>query len=51
MKHIEHLPDQYRSGGTPNELKPQGACELQGQWIEAPGLPALVLPVNARQGV
>jgi hypothetical protein len=26
-------------------------CELQGRWIEAPGLPALMLPVNARQWV
>jgi hypothetical protein len=23
-------------------------CELQGRWIEAPGLPALVLPVGFR---
>jgi hypothetical protein len=26
----------------PNELQPQGVCELQGRRIEAPGLPALV---------
>jgi hypothetical protein len=36
---------------TPNELQPQGTCKLQGQRIEALGLPALVLPVNARQWV
>jgi hypothetical protein len=41
----------YRSGGTPNEPQPQGACELQGWRIEAPGLPALMLPVNARRWV
>jgi hypothetical protein len=41
----------YRSGGMPNELQPQGACELQGRWIEALGLPTLVLPVNARRWV
>jgi hypothetical protein len=35
----------------PNELQPQGTCELQGLWIDAPGLPALVLPVDARRGV
>jgi hypothetical protein len=41
----------YRSGGTPNEPQPQGVCELQGWQIEAPGLPALVLPVNAYRWV
>jgi hypothetical protein len=41
----------YRSGGMPNELQPQGACELQGRWIEAPGLPALMLPVDADRWV
>jgi glycosyltransferase involved in cell wall biosynthesis len=35
----------------PNEPQPQGACELQGRWIDASGLPALVLPVNARRCV
>jgi hypothetical protein len=35
----------------PNEPQPQGACELQGHQIEAPGLPTLVLPVNARRWV
>jgi hypothetical protein len=35
----------------PNEPQPQGACELQGRRIEAPGLPALVLPVNTRRWV
>jgi hypothetical protein len=35
----------------PNEPQPQGACELQGQQIEAPGLSALVLPVDTRQWV
>jgi hypothetical protein len=35
----------------PNEPQPQGTCELQGRWIEAPGLPALVLPINARRWV
>jgi hypothetical protein len=35
----------------PNELQPQGAWKLQGRRIEAPGLPALVLPVDARRWV
>jgi hypothetical protein len=35
----------------PNDPQPQGACKLQGQQIEAPGLPTLVLPVNARRWV
>jgi hypothetical protein len=35
----------------PNELQPQGACELQGRRIEALGLPAFMLPVDARRGV
>jgi hypothetical protein len=35
----------------PNDLQPQGACELQGRRIEAPGLPTLVLPVDARRWV
>jgi hypothetical protein len=39
----------YRSGGMPNEPQRQGACEQQGRQIEAPILPALVLPVNARR--
>jgi hypothetical protein len=41
----------YRSGGTPNQPQPQGVCELQGRQIEAPGLLALVLPVDTRQWV
>jgi hypothetical protein len=41
----------YRSGGTPNKPQHQGTCELQGRQIEAPGLLALVLPVNARRWV
>jgi hypothetical protein len=41
----------YRSGGTPNEPQPRGACELQGWWIEAPGLPALMLPVKTQRWV
>jgi hypothetical protein len=41
----------YRSGGTPDESQHQVACELQGRWIEAPGLLAFVLPVNARRWV
>jgi hypothetical protein len=41
----------YRSSGTPNEPQPHGACELQGQWIEALRLPSLVLPVNAYRWV
>jgi hypothetical protein len=49
-KWVLHLI-RYRSGGTPNEVQPQGACELQGRRIEAPGLPALVLPVDAHRGV
>jgi hypothetical protein len=51
LKHIKHLNDQYTSGGTPNELQPQGAYKLQGRRIEAPGLPALVLPVDAHRWV
>jgi hypothetical protein len=35
----------------PNEPQPQGACELQSRWIEALGLPALVLPVDAHRWV
>jgi hypothetical protein len=35
----------------PNDPQPQGACKLQGQQIEALGLPTLVLPVNARRWV
>jgi hypothetical protein len=35
----------------PNELQPQGTCELQGWWIEAPGLLALMLPVDAHRWV
>jgi hypothetical protein len=35
----------------PNELQPQGVCELQGQQIEALGLPALVLPIDVRRAV
>jgi hypothetical protein len=35
----------------PNEPQPQGTCELQGRRIEAPGLPALMLPVNAHRRV
>jgi hypothetical protein len=35
----------------PNKPQPHGTCELQGRRIEAPGLPALVLPVNARRWV
>jgi hypothetical protein len=35
----------------PNKPQPQGACEMQGQQIEAPGLPSLVLPVDTRQWV
>jgi hypothetical protein len=35
----------------PNEPQPQGACELQGRQIEAPGLLALVLPVDTHQWV
>jgi hypothetical protein len=34
-----------------NEPQPQGVCELQGRRIKAPGLPALVLTVNARRWV
>jgi hypothetical protein len=41
----------YRAGGTPNEPHPPGACELQGRRIEAPGLLALVLLVDARRWV
>jgi predicted transcriptional regulator of viral defense system len=35
----------------PNKCQHQVACELQGRRIEAPGLPALVLPVNTRRWV
>jgi hypothetical protein len=35
----------------PNEFHPQGTCELQSRRIEASGLLALVLPINARQAV
>jgi hypothetical protein len=35
----------------PNKSQHQVACELQGRRIEAPGLPALVVPVNVRQWV
>jgi hypothetical protein len=35
----------------PNEIQPQGTCKLQGRQIEALGLPALVLPVDARRWV
>jgi hypothetical protein len=35
----------------PNEPQPQGAFELQGRQIEAPGIPTLVLPVDTRQWV
>jgi hypothetical protein len=35
----------------PNEPQPQGVCELQGRQIEAQGLSALVLPVDARRWV
>jgi hypothetical protein len=35
----------------PNEPQPQGVCEMQGRQIEAPGLPALVLPVDIRRWV
>jgi hypothetical protein len=35
----------------PNESQHQVACELQGQRIEAPGLPALMLLVNTRRWV
>jgi hypothetical protein len=35
----------------PNEPQPQGACELQGRQIEAPSLPALVLPVDTHRWV
>jgi hypothetical protein len=35
----------------PNELQPQGVCELQGRRIEASGLPALMLAVDTRQWV
>jgi hypothetical protein len=35
----------------PNKPQPQDACELQGRRIEAPGLLALVLPVNAHRWV
>jgi hypothetical protein len=41
----------YMSGGTPDKSQHQVACELQGRRIEAPGLPALVLPVNSRRWV
>jgi hypothetical protein len=34
-----------------NEPQPQGTCELQGRRIEALGLSALVLPVDARRWV
>jgi hypothetical protein len=40
----------YRSGDTPNEPQPQGACELQGRQIEAPDLSALVLPIYTVDG-
>jgi hypothetical protein len=35
----------------PNKFQHQVTYELQGRRIEAPGLPALVLPVNARRWV
>jgi hypothetical protein len=34
----------------PNDLHPQGVCEQQGRRIEALGLLALVLLVDARRG-